>query len=129
MRTPIVLLILVVIAGCQKNEPTLAGGKPINQWLQSAKDADAKLRLEAITKLGNVGRVDPQVLPTLIAALKDRDPKVRCKAILGVVKYGPGTDAAIEPLTAAQTNDSDPKVRQYAAKALKKLADASTPMR
>jgi HEAT repeat protein len=129
MRTILVLLSLVVFQGCQRNEPTLAGGKPVNHWLQTATDPDAKVRQKGIAKLGNVGSLDLQVFPTLIAALKDRDPKVRCEAILAIVKYGPGTGVAIEPLNATQTKDSDPKVREYAAKAVQKLTDASASMR
>jgi HEAT repeat protein len=126
MRLAWILFGAAMFIGCGKSDPPLADGRPISHWIQAVKDPNEKLRLEAIAKLGNVGNTDPEVLPILIAALKDRDLKVRCEAILALVKYGPGADAAIAPLAAIQSLDSNPKVREYAAKAVQKLSAAGS---
>lgn len=114
---------LVFLTGCSKAPlPTLAGGKPVRNWVDSLQNSpDAKQRKEAAFKLGNVGPSDPAAFPALLSALKDRDAAVRSEAILALVKFGPASLEAVPTLTELRDRDEDPKVRTYAAKALEKL--------
>lgn len=115
----ILLLLALLLAGCNKESPpVLAGGKPIEHWVAAARDPNEKFRKQAIQKLGNVGNADPAVLPVLIAALKDASPGIRREAIIAIVKYGPGSEQAIDPLKAVAATDSDPQIRGYAAQAV-----------
>jgi HEAT repeat protein len=115
---------VVLLSGCRKAEPPLAGGKQITYWIEALKDPDPKQRKTAAFKLGNVGPTDATVLPALIGALKDADAGVRCEVILALVKCAPQAKEAIPELTELQKKDSDAKVRDYAAKALEKLKEA-----
>jgi len=120
----IVILAAIASSGCtRKFGPTLAGGKPVEEWVQALSDPDAKLRKKAAEKLGNVGSSDPAVVPALCAALNDKNADVRCEVILALVKSGPGAKAAIGPLRAISQQERDTKVRTYAAKALEKLEE------
>ncbi len=116
-----ILVGLVLLAGCGRQEAPLAGGRPISRWLDAAKASDPQVRIQAVAKLGNAGDSNPQVLPALIAALKDREPRVRCAAILAIVKVGDGSESVMKPLELAES-DPDAKVREYARKALIRLA-------
>jgi hypothetical protein len=113
---------LPMLSGCRKTEPPLAGGKPVNYWIESLQDPDASKRKSAAFKLGNVGTTDPGVLPALLDALRDTDAGVRCEVILALVKCAPEAKEAVPDLVERQKNDRDAKVRDYAAKALDKLA-------
>jgi HEAT repeat protein len=121
MRRVVLVILAISVAGCAKARPTLAGGKPVTYWVAAVHDADARLRKQAVFKLGNVGSNDEAVLPALMAALKDTDAGVRCEAILAVLKCGDAAQAAFPTLTETKRNDRDFKVRSYAAKALNKL--------
>jgi HEAT repeat protein len=111
-----------VLSGCGKAKgPTLAGGKPIEHWVKSLNDRDAKVRKEAVEKLGNVGTADAAAIPALLGALKDKDARVRCEAILALAKSGRGVQDAIDALAELESHDRDPKVREFAAKGLKRL--------
>jgi HEAT repeat protein len=127
LRMALILLGLLALAGCNNHQPPLAGGKPIAHWIQEAHDRNDNLRREAIAKLGNAGDADSSVLPALMAALKDKNPKVRCEAILAILKYGPDGAAAVETMVAMQSHDPDPRVREYAGKAARKLAPERRP--
>jgi HEAT repeat protein len=123
MRVLLPALLLIVICGCRHAAPTQAGGKPVSYWVETLHSSpDARLRKEAAFKLGNVGPADPSSFPALCEALKDRESAVRCEAILALLKFGPVAQEAIPSLTELRENDRDPKVRDYAAKALEKLA-------
>lgn len=118
---------LVAFGGCySEKQPLLAGGKPVDHWIERSRDPSDRVRKEAVAKLGNVGNADPAVLPALIAAVKDKDSAVRREAIVGILKYGPEASDARESLTIVQTNDSDPAVRAFAARAVQKLNQASS---
>jgi HEAT repeat protein len=116
------LLAIAVLPGCGRQGPPLSGGKPVSYWLGALKDGDAKLRLKAITKLGNVGATEAAVLPALIEALKDVDASVRRASILALMKLEPAAKEAMPILTEVQRNDRDAEVRVFASKALDKLA-------
>ena len=99
----------------------LAGGKPVEHWLQALQDPDAKVRKVAVTKLGNVGTADPAALPAILSALKDPDADVRGEVILALMKFGTLTQEEISALTEMKDRDADPHVRALAIKALEKL--------
>lgn len=111
---------LALVSGCGKPGPLLAHGKPVGDWVQALHDPDARVRKKAATVLGNVGAVDPAVVPALAEALKDRDAGVRSEAVLALLKIGPAAEEAGPALAEAQT-DRDPKVRTYAAQALQRI--------
>lgn len=119
MKRLVFLILLLSLNGCAKAQPTMAGGK----WASVLHDPDANVRKKAAFTLGNIGPSDPAVLPALIGALTDADAGVRCETILALLKYGPAAKEAIPELTQVQEKDRDPKVREYAAKALDKLKE------
>jgi vesicle coat complex subunit len=115
------LLAAAAAGGCGPAAPTLAGGKPVGQWVASLHDPDARVRKEAARELGNVGTADPAALPALKAALKDPDAGVRCEAILALVKSPAAAKDAVPTLTDLQQNDPDPKVRSDAGRAVERI--------
>ncbi len=121
MRCILIAVCCIHVGGCGKPQAPLAGGKPVSHWVQALSDPDAKARQEAAFKLGNVGSSDASVIPALIGALKDSDARVRCEAILALLKSGRDAAAASDSLGELQMHDRDPKVREYAAKALQRL--------
>jgi HEAT repeat protein len=121
MRVLVFLVLASAATGCGKPGPTLAGGKPIEDWVKALQDPDAKTRKIAAMKLGNVGPAHPAAFPALLDALKDRDAGVRCDVILALVKFGPDAKDAAPALDHIRENDANAKVREYAAKALQKI--------
>ena len=122
-RAPGLLLtvgFVVLAGGCGTPAPMMAHGKPLGDWVQALHDPDTRVRKKAATVLGNVGAVDPAVVPALAAALKDRDVGVRSEAVLALLKIGPAAQDAGPALVEAQA-DRDPKVRSYAAQALQRI--------
>ena len=113
--------LVVLLGGCSKAQPPLAGGKPVAHWVEALQSPDAKARKRAAFKLGNVGPADPAALPALIGALKDRDAGVRQEAILALLKCGPAAREAIPALSDLQKSAPDAQTRTYAAKALANL--------
>ena len=81
-----------------------------------ASDAGSPVWQTRVTAIATLGRLrDPKGVPVVIAALKDKDERVRAESAktLAVLK----DPAAIDPLI-AELNDSDPEVRFEAAAAL-----------
>jgi HEAT repeat protein len=126
MRIFALLVLVLAASGCGKPGPTLAGGKPIADWVKALQDPDAKTRKTAAMKLGNVGSTDPAAFPALLGALKDRDAGVRCDVILALVKFGPDAKDAAPALDHVRKNDPNAKVRDYAAKALEKIDSSAS---
>jgi len=116
-----VCVLAVLLSGCNRERPMVAGGKPVSHWVEALKEPDARLRKTAVSKLGNVGPADEAVLPALLRALADTDAAVRREAILALMKYGPGAREAIPKLSELRQKDRDAQVRNYAARALQKL--------
>ena len=56
---------------------------------------------------------------TITKAVKDadKDAKVRCEAVLALLKFGPDAREVIPALTDVRQHDRDRQVRAYAAKA------------
>jgi HEAT repeat protein len=119
MKRIFFLILLVLLSGCSRAQPTMAGSK----WAEALHAPDARVRKKAAFTLGNIGPSDKMVLPALIGGLKDADAAVRREAILGLLKYGPGAREAIPELTEVQEKDRDTNVRAYAARALDKLRE------
>jgi HEAT repeat protein len=126
MRFLGVIILAAFLSGCSKAPPTLAGGKPVTYWVQASTNTDPGLRKKAVFKLGNVGPTDAAVFPVLVGALKDTDARVRCEAILALMKHGPDARKAIPTLTALRQHDRDVQVRAFAAKALARLQSANS---
>jgi HEAT repeat protein len=116
-------VLLAVLGGCSKEQPTLSGGKPVSHWVQALQDPEPKTRKQAAFKLGNVGPSDPVALPALIGALKDRDSRVRREAVLALVKFGPAAREAVPALAELRQRDPDTLARTYAAKTLEKVQE------
>jgi HEAT repeat protein len=123
MRPEVIAVVIVVLlgGGCGGAKPTLIAGKPVDYWLKRLQDPDAKERKNAVFKLEAVGTSDPDILPALIGMLKDPDPTVRCEAIVAVAKWGSEASGAVGTLTEMERDDPIEEVRDYAAKALKKI--------
>ena len=117
---------LVLLCGCSQ-APPLAGGKPVEHWVQAAQDPDAKVRQAAVGKLGNAGAADEAVWSALAGALRDRDAGVRREAILALMKCGARAQEAEPVLAELAQRDPDPQVRAFAGKALKKVRSQSAP--
>jgi HEAT repeat protein len=120
-RIVLATLPILVLSGCGKGQPTLAGGKPVSYWVQALHDPDARVRKKAVFKLGNAGAADASVLPALLRALKDVDAAVRCEAILALLKLGPPAREALPILGELERSDRDARVRACATRALEKL--------
>jgi HEAT repeat protein len=120
MRRTLAVLLLALTVGCHKAEPTLAHGRPISDWVAALRGPDARARKKAAGVLGNVGAIDPAVVPALAEAVRDRDPAVRAEAVLALAKIGPAAREA-EPALAEAQKDVNPAVRQYAGKALERV--------
>lgn len=118
-------LLLLSVVGCGGRPPVpsefTVSGKPLEFWLTSLESRNEREREKAVQTLSNVGTADPKVVPALIAALEDKSAVVRGKAALALLKIGPDANASIESLTKVADNDSDPVVRDYAAKAVAKV--------
>jgi HEAT repeat protein len=120
MRRLLVTALMLLTVGCHKSQPMMAHGKQVGEWVEALRAPDARARKKAAGVLGNVGAVDPAVVPALATAMCDRDPTVRVEAALALMKIGPAArDAA--PALAEATKDANPTVRQYAAKALERV--------
>jgi HEAT repeat protein len=122
VRVSCIAIACLIVTGCGKSAPTLAGGKTVDHWVKALSDADAKTRKDAAFKLGNVGPPDPSAFPALLGALKDSDATVRCEVILALMKFGPKAKEAMPTLTDLKQNDADPRVRDYASRAIESLS-------
>src|SRR5205807_3217221 len=105
--TLVCFALALAACGCGRATPTLAGGKPVHDWVEALQSPDVRTRKQAVSKLGNVGRADPEAFPALLGALKDRDPGVRREAILAVMKTGPDAWEAVPLLTEMREKDRD----------------------
>src|SRR5579871_3384331 len=97
-RLVLATLLLGAVGGCGRTPPTLAGGKPVNYWLEAVRGPDARQRKTAVFKLGNVGPGEAAVVPALLGALRDRDAGVRREAIVALMKCGADARDAVPVL-------------------------------
>jgi HEAT repeat protein len=119
MRYLLFIVLLVTLGGCHKTQPTMAG----NKWAEALRDPDARVRQKAAFTLGNIGSSDPAAFPALIGALNDAEAGVRCEAILALLKLGAKAKEARTVLANLCQNDPDPRVREYAARAIRRIED------
>jgi hypothetical protein len=112
-----------MIAGCSRRQPILAGGQPVSHWVEALQSKDAKERQKAVANLGNIGPSDAMVVPALVGALKDPAAEVRRETIVALVKCGADARSALPALANLRQSDRDPKVRDYAGRAMSKLQD------
>ncbi len=96
-------ILTLALTGCGKSEPRLAGGKPVAIG-SIRSNGNAKHRRKAVFKLGNACTTDPSVMSVVIDVLKDRDPSVRCEAILATVKNGRAARRGNSILSASCSN-------------------------
>jgi HEAT repeat protein len=123
MRSLVITVVAISFCGCGSNVTPPDTGARVRHWIETLRKPEAKLRKEAAFKLGNLGNTDPGlVVPALTAALKDADPAVRCEAILALLKCRDAARNTVPELSEIQRNDDDAKVREYAGKALAKIA-------
>jgi HEAT repeat protein len=121
MRLIVMFSLASCLFGCAKPKTTLAGDKPVSHWVQAVRDADPRVRKQAVFKLGNVGSSDVEALPAVTAALKDADAAVRREAILALVKFGADAKPAVSILDELRRSDRDAGVRNYAGMALERI--------
>src|SRR5690242_604638 len=122
MRVILAAVLALTLSGCAKKQPlTTVGGKSVSHWVEATHGSDAKVRKQAVIKLGNFGPSDPAVYPALVQALGDTDARVRREAILSLVKLAPHSKDAIPSLIEVQKKDGDASVRDYATRALDRL--------
>ncbi len=122
MKRALLIGLLLSAAGCiRPSEPMLAGGKPVQHWLDALHRPVAKVRKEAVAKLGNVSDADPAAFPAVLQALRDNEATVRREAIVALLKFDQHAEEAIPELSELRAHDPDATVRKFAQKALRKL--------
>ncbi len=121
MHRVCLLILLASAVGCHKADPPLAHGKPVGEWIAALHSPNEPERQQAVRVLGNVGEIDPAVVPALTEALGDREAGVRSEAVLALSKIGPAARPAETALAAAAQNDPHPTVRRQAARALQRV--------
>jgi HEAT repeat protein len=112
-RFYVLLLCLLVCSGCAKqktNEELMAD-------LKAGNDRD---RIIAVRTLPLREGKAQQMVPALMAALKDKDGDVRRSAALGLGSFGEEAKEAIPALQALQ-HDHDPRIRESARVALTRI--------
>jgi HEAT repeat protein len=112
---------LLVLAGCGERPQPLAAGKPFDYWFQAAEQKDPKVRAQAIAKLGNIGPSE-RIHSVLLAATRDQDARVRCQAILALMKLPDLAAKSLPIIRELSAHDNDARVRKYAASAIEKLS-------
>jgi HEAT repeat protein len=109
-------------------QEALYRGKPASFWLVQAKDGDPKFRTEAIQALGSLAQQDKKLVPTLIAASKDKDSQVGPAATDALA--GLGRDGVPALLAVLKDTESTAGLRNaaWAVVSLGPKAKAAVPM-
>ncbi len=116
------VVLALLVAGCGETAShTTVGGRDASAWIKALNDPDAKLRRQAVLKLGNVIADNPAAAEALETALKDADPLVRFDAVLAVFKDPVPRPSVLLALESMSLSDPDQKVKEAAAKALVKI--------
>jgi HEAT repeat protein/tRNA A-37 threonylcarbamoyl transferase component Bud32 len=89
-------------------------GKGASHWLKQLEDASPKFRLEAVEALGNIAKKNKSLIPTLVAALKDREYEVAARASEALRTLGP--DAI--PELVKHVDQKSPEAMRHAANAI-----------
>jgi HEAT repeat protein len=73
--------------------------------LDSLKEKDATVRINALVVLGRIGAGARTAVPDMIAALKDKEEDVRLEAVLALGQLGPAAKSAIPALLSSVQGD------------------------
>jgi HEAT repeat protein len=114
VRTVLVLALgLLACAGCGKKKTT-------DELIEDLKSAQERDRIIAVRSLPQRKGDGAQVVPALIAALKDGESDIRWSAAIGLGYFGEQARDAIPALQEAQ-GDRDARVREAAGVALSRI--------
>ena len=92
------------------------------------KEDDPSLRASAAFALGGLGRpIEPTAMPVLIAALRDKDERVRSSAATTLAAHRPVTDKALPALLEMLASDQHPGTAIDALAAMGPAAKAAVP--
>ncbi len=72
-----------------KEEGPLYAGKPASFWLNKLQDTNPKFRAEAVKALGSIAPKNKELIPFLLAALKDKNRTVGSSAAEALGSLGP----------------------------------------
>ena len=86
-----------------------------------ATDEDPKTRLEAIEKLGNIGKKSESALSAIVDALGDANSSVRKVAIFAVVRNQSSCQWAFPILKQMSEKDESSEIRALAGEAHRNL--------
>jgi hypothetical protein len=90
-------------------------GKSVAFWLEQFKDADPKFRADAVEALGTIAQKNKELIPVLLAALKEKNGLVEPKAVVALSLIG---KEVVPALVDALRDKSSPYGRRSAAQAL-----------
>ncbi len=118
----------VLVAGllvfCGVAAPTLAQQASVADLAARLKAGDAQAKLEAITKLEELGAEAKPAVGALAETLSDPDAKVRYSAARALGAVGPDAAAAV-PALVATLKDADPLVRAHCVRTLGLIGEPS----
>lgn len=117
MRIPTCVVVLLAVAACGG----CSRGKSTTELTADLKSGDEKSRIIAARTLPRRNGDAAEVVPALIAALKDKAPDIRHDAALGLGSFGEQAKEAIPALQAAAKSDRDIRVRKAASVALSRI--------
>jgi HEAT repeat protein len=112
----VVVLCLLTCGGCSKTKSTA-------ELMEDLKSGKEGVRIIAVRLLPERQGDAAEIIPGMIAALKDRAGDVRRSAALGLGAFGEQARDAIPALQAAQ-RDRDARVREAAGIALSRIDPA-----
>jgi HEAT repeat protein len=110
----------------KKDPPTKRAAHPTGYWIQQLKNADPKVRQEAVFALGVIGADAEEAVPEVCKLLKDPEPRVRCDATLALLKMYPASRKTA-PELAGVLEDKVPLARINAAITLHRLGQDARP--
>jgi hypothetical protein len=97
----------------------LEPGQPRRQRTGFEQWTVAQTALDALIRIGQ------PAVPSLIALLKEPDPRLRGEAVVALSRIGPEAQAAVPQLTALAQNDPDEAIRKSAVRALGQIGPAA----
>ena len=103
----------------------LAGGREVKSWIADLRNPKPRVRRQAVLKLGNVGDTDPAAADGLAEALRDSDATVRRNAVSAVAKLSKPNEDLLAWLRIMSDRDRDPRVRDYAKRAIARFDKAN----
>src|SRR5205807_2139914 len=92
-------------------------GRPVSYWISTVQAGPDATREHAAHVLGQLGAAHPAIVPTLRAAIKDKDHIVRKNAVLALGQIGREAQPATAEIIAA-LKDNEVIVRRAAAETL-----------